>query len=450
MLAAVSAPVADADAPGPSVLESSVGPWLNGSTIVATAALTALTVVLYLVGDWPWPAPATLRALALASAIGVIPWLARRVRPAAALVPYGLFALTLAIAWIAAPTAEATRELWRYSLFLVVIAAAAAPPAVPRGALVGLHTGCLLLVLLQLAGPRYAFDYIGRAGSYAALQQWSGYPELGLLMAVGVSAMVGVLCTARRVVVCVAAVVLAAAFAAGAMLLQSRSAVVTIPIAAVWLLGLAALRWRSRIAFAGIAIVIAAAALAGVRGGGASALASRAADAYSRELGIREQGWNAARLMAREHPYVGVGLGGYQREYLKRQLGWDSSHAYNIVLHVLAETGAIGLVGWLALWGRALWLGIRRASRTPSGSALFALHGMLVAFLVRSQSEHFLANLMTSDRLLLLVALWIGLTEGLALDAARQPGTPPAADAAGAPSAGEQQAAARGAARAGA
>jgi hypothetical protein len=44
---------------------------------------------------------------------------------------------------------------------------------------------------------------------------------------------------------------------------------------------------------------------------------------------------------------------------------------------------------------------------------------MLVAFLVRSQSEHFLANLANSDRLLLLVALWIGLTEGLALDAAR-------------------------------
>jgi O-antigen ligase len=273
-------------------------------------------------------------------------------------------------------------------------------------------------VLLQLAGPRSSFDHIGRAATYHALEQWSGYPELGLLMAIGAGAMVGVLCTARRVVVPVAAAVLAAAFTAGAVFLQSRSAVVTIPIAAAWLFGLAALRWRSRIAVAGIAIAIAAGAIAAVRGGGAFTLASRAADSYSRELGIREEGWIAARLMAREHPYVGVGLGGYQRAYEERQLGRDSTHAYNIVLHVLAETGAVGLVGWLALWGRALWIGIRAAGPSPRGAAIFALHGMLVAFLVRSQSEHFLANLVTSHRLLLLVALWIGLSEGLARDRA--------------------------------
>jgi hypothetical protein len=419
MLAPVSAPAVDDDAPASPVLDSSVGPWLYGVTIVATSLLAALTVVLYLAGDWPWHAQATMRALAMASAIAVIPWLARRVRPTAALVPGGLFALTLGIAWIAAPTAEATGELWRYGLFLLVIAAAAAPPAVPHGALVGLHTACLLLVLLQLAGPRSSFDHIGRAATYHAVEQWSGYPELGLLMAIGAGAMVGVLCAARTVVVRVAAVVLAAAFTAGAVFLQSRSALVAIPITALWLFGLAALRWRSRVAFAGIAIAIAAFAIVTVRGGGASALASRTAFLYGRELGIREQGWNAARLMAREHPYVGVGLGGYRREYEERQLGRDSTHAYNIVLHHLAETGAIGLVGWLALWGRALWLGVRRASRTPSGSALFALHGILVAFLIRSQSEHFLANLATSDRLLLLVALWIGLTEGLARDAVR-------------------------------
>ena len=46
---------------------------------------------------------------------------------------------------------------------------------------------------------------------------------------------------------------------------------------------------------------------------------------------------------------------------------------------------------------------------------------MLVAFLLRSQSEHFLANLATSDRMLLLVALWIGLSEGLARERAGEP-----------------------------
>ena len=50
---------------------------------------------------------------------------------------------------------------------------------------------------LQLAGPRSAFDTIGRAGFYHALEHWSGYPELGLLMAVATCAMVAFACAAR-------------------------------------------------------------------------------------------------------------------------------------------------------------------------------------------------------------------------------------------------------------
>jgi hypothetical protein len=66
-----------------------------------------------------------------------------------------------------------------------------------------------------------------------------------------------------------------------------------------------------------------------------------------------------------------------------------------------------------------LYVSVRHAAGTPRGAAIFALHGILVAFLLRSQSEHFLANLVTSDRVLLLLALWMGLSEGLALDTAR-------------------------------
>jgi O-antigen ligase len=220
----------------------------------------------------------------------------------------------------------------------------------------------------------------------------------------------------------VAGVVLALAFAAAAVFLRSRSAVVAIPIVTAWLLGVAAVKWRSKAAAAALVLGLIGATAVAVRGGGVTALMSRAAGTVTRETAIREQGWRAAQGMFADHPLVGVGLGGYQREYYERHLGADSSHAYNIVLHVLAESGALGLLGWLALWGRALYVGVRHTRKTPRGAAIFALHGMLVAFLVRSQSEHFLANLMTSDRLLLLVALWIGLTEGLALDASRRAG----------------------------
>ncbi len=386
---------------------------------LGAAALAALTIVLYLVGDGPWPASALIRICVVAAGAAVIAWLLTPTRPTRGLVPYAVYALALTIVFTATPGPDATRELWRQAAFLTVIAAAAAPLPIARGGLVGLHVGCLLLVWLQLAGPRSAFDSIDRAGYYHALDHWSGYPELGLLMAIATCAMVAFACAARPPLVRVAGILLVVAFAAATVFLRSRSAVVTVPIVAAWLLGVAAVKWRSKAAAAVLALGLAAATVAAVRAGGVTALATRAADTLTRETAIREQGWNAALAMAADHPIVGVGLGGYMRDYYDRRLGADATHAYNIVLHVLAESGAVGLLGWLALWGRVLWVGVRGAARTPRGAAIFALHGMLVAFLVRSQSEHFLANLLTSDRVLLLVALWIGLTEGLALDAAR-------------------------------
>jgi O-antigen ligase len=383
---------------------------------VGAAALVALTIVLYLVGDGPWPASTIIRACVVLGAGAAIAWLLARPRPARALVPYALYVVSLLVVFVAAGGQDATRELWRQAAFVTVLAAAAAPLPIPRGAVVGTHIGCLLLVWLQQAGPRSAFDTVDRAGFYHALEHWSGYPELGVLMAVGTCAMVAFACAARPPLVRIAGAVLALVFTAGTVFLRSRSAVGTIPVVVAWLLVVAVVKWRSKAAAAALALGLIATTVVAVRGGGVAALASRIAGTVTREASIREQGWRAAQGMFADHPIVGVGLGGYQREYMERRLGTDSPHAYNIVLQVVAESGAIGLLGWLALWGRVLYVGVRHAAPTPRGAAIFALHGMLVAFLVRSQSEHFLANLMTSDRMLLLVALWMGLTEGLARD----------------------------------
>jgi len=379
--------------------------------------IAALTIVLYLLGDGPWPASTMERACIGVAAAAAIAWVLQRPRPAAGLVAYAAYALSLLVVFFAAGGPDATRELWRQAAFLTVLAAAAAPLPVPRGTLFGVHVGCLLLVWLQLAGPRSGYDTVGRAGFYHALEHWSGYPELGLLMAVATCAMMAFACAAPSATTRVAGAVLALAFGAATVFLRSRSAVLTIPIVAVWLLGVAAVKWRSKAAAVVLALGLIGATAMAVRGGGVTALVSRAADTVTREAAIREQGWRAAREMLADHPLVGVGLGAYQREYLERRLGADSAHAYNIVLHVLAESGAIGLLGWVALWARVLYVGVRYAAPTPRGAAIFALHGILVAFLIRSQSEHFLANLMTSDRVLLLLACWMGLTEGLAMDA---------------------------------
>ena len=385
--------------------------------VIGVTGLVALTVVVYLFGDGPWPAATIIRVGIVLGSGATVAWLLARPQPTRDLVPYGLYALSLLVVAVAAGGQDASRELWRQAAFLAVLAAAAAPLPINRGALLGVHIGCLLLVWLQLAGPRSAFDTVDRAGFYHALEHWSGYPELGMLMGVATCAMVAVVCAARPPLVRVAAAVLALAFAAGTVFLRSRSALGTIPVVAAWLLMVAAVKWRSRFAVVVLVLGLAGATVVAVRGGGVAALVSRVAGTVTREAGIREQGWRAARGMFADHPIVGIGLGGYRREYHERRLGFDSTHAYNIVLHVLAETGVIGFLGWLALWARLLYLGVRHAGPTPRGVAIFALHGILVAFLVRSQSEHFLANLLTSDRFLLLLALWMGMTEGLVRDA---------------------------------
>ena len=169
--------------------------------------------MLYLVGDGPWPASTIVRACVVLGALAAIAWAMQRPRPTAGLVAHAAYVVSLLVVFFAAGGPDATRELWRQAAFVAVLAAAAAPLPVPRGALLGVHVGCLLLVWLQLAGPRSAYDTVGRAGFYHALEQWSGYPELGLLMAVATCAMVAFACAARPPLVRVAAAALALAFA---------------------------------------------------------------------------------------------------------------------------------------------------------------------------------------------------------------------------------------------
>jgi O-antigen ligase len=57
--------------------------------------------------------------------------------------------------------------------------------------------------------------------------------------------------------------------------------------------------------------------------------------------------------MARQHPWIGVGLGNYETRYPDvRLLNWKFplGHAHNFYLNVLAETGMIGLCAYLVLW----------------------------------------------------------------------------------------------------
>jgi putative inorganic carbon (HCO3(-)) transporter len=63
--------------------------------------------------------------------------------------------------------------------------------------------------------------------------------------------------------------------------------------------------------------------------------------------------WQAAISMANAHPFVGVGLGNYEVAYpAYRVPSWPEAlgHAHNDYLNLLAETGLVGLAGYLVGW----------------------------------------------------------------------------------------------------
>jgi putative inorganic carbon (hco3(-)) transporter len=63
--------------------------------------------------------------------------------------------------------------------------------------------------------------------------------------------------------------------------------------------------------------------------------------------------WQAAESMARQHPWLGVGIGNYSAVYAEHALlNWEHplGHAHMVYLNVLAETGLLGLLTYMALW----------------------------------------------------------------------------------------------------
>src|SRR5262249_44818113 len=63
--------------------------------------------------------------------------------------------------------------------------------------------------------------------------------------------------------------------------------------------------------------------------------------------------WQAAEDMARDYPWLGVGVGNYETAYpAYALLNWPLAlgHAHMIYLNVLAETGLVGLAAYGILW----------------------------------------------------------------------------------------------------
>ncbi len=69
--------------------------------------------------------------------------------------------------------------------------------------------------------------------------------------------------------------------------------------------------------------------------------------------------WQAALNMARDYPWLGVGMGNYELVYAQyRLINWDEplGHAHNYYLNMLAEGGIIGLLVYGKVWLSIIWL----------------------------------------------------------------------------------------------
>lgn len=125
--------------------------------------------------------------------------------------------------------------------------------------------------------------------------------------------------------------------------------------------------------------------------------------------------FRAAVAMYRDHPVNGVGVRGYRYAYLdyaepgdvhvaKSDGLYGASHAHNIVLEAMADTGTIGLAGLVlayifVLWHRRLTTPAERRDAFP-----FALAVFLVVFPLNS---HFaIYGTYTSSLIWFLVGLW--------------------------------------------
>jgi O-antigen ligase len=401
-------------------------PLLRVVAPLHVAAVLALACLIILVPDEGFDWNRAVLVLAGAALAGGVAMGRARI-DVRSLIPYACYAAALLAAWWAHPSAAGTRELWQQAAFFGLIAAVA--PIRRPAALTALLVAALALVSWQVLGPSSVAMLSGRALHLKSVDQWGGYPEIGLLVAAGAGACTALVVASRRLPLRIAAGVLIATFTAAAQYIYARSAVLTILLTAAWLVVIrlvqAAPRRRGWL-LAGAAGVGAAVCLVVSLARPADVRRLTASIGQSQEVATRVEGWRVAAAMLRDHPLFGVGPGRYPEEYARYSTRQDPAHAYNIFFHTAAELGLCGLLAYVALWTRVLALTLTRFS--GAGLGAFAAHGLLVAFLIRCQSEHFLANLSTSYRALLLLGLVFGLAEACARASSVSslaPGLPP-------------------------
>ena len=142
---------------------------------------------------------------------------------------------------------------------------------------------------------------------------------------------------------------------------------------------------------------------------------------------LRLSVWRDAVQLFRGHPLTGTGLGTFDEMTYRlegtaadpnfRRAGW---HAHNVYLHLLAETGVVGLVAWCYFWYAIVARLLGAWKRADARNRLFIAGAVwsVLAFFVLSISEVLIGARVHAS---LRMNLTIGLIVVLGLHLASQP-----------------------------
>ncbi|MBN1203068.1 MAG: O-antigen ligase family protein [Anaerolineae bacterium] len=119
--------------------------------------------------------------------------------------------------------------------------------------------------------------------------------------------------------------------------------------------------------------------------------------------------WQAAYNMAGDHPFIGVGLGNYEVVYHDYAIpSWPRAlgHAHNDYLNLLAETGLVGLAGYLLGWSAIIYWTVRalRQSDVVMRGLVVGLLGTWTHLAVHSMVDKLYVN-----NLFLTIGVMLGL-----------------------------------------
>lgn len=105
--------------------------------------------------------------------------------------------------------------------------------------------------------------------------------------------------------------------------------------------------------------------------------------------------WESAFKMFKDHPALGVGIGQYAPKYLNKYRSIEAkefqTHCHNNFLQILAESGIIGFIGFISLFGYILTHSIAIFCKSHSPFALL-IFGVTISLMLQGMTEYNFGN----------------------------------------------------------